>query len=63
MKPSTKKSFHNVTSKVDSGVKKSSITASTGGHQSNGITAKRRDELYGRINIHSLAKFLNKKYT
>ena len=62
MKPSTKKSFHNVTSKVDCGVKKKSVTASTG-HQSDGLTAKRRDELFGRVTIHSLAKFLNQKYT
>jgi rhodanese-related sulfurtransferase len=29
-KPSTKKSFHNVTSKIDCGTKKKSLTASAG---------------------------------
>jgi hypothetical protein len=62
-RPSTKKNFHNVTSKIDCGTKKKSITASAGLHQSDGLTAKRKDELFGRVSQHTLAKFLNKKYT
>jgi hypothetical protein len=63
MKPSSKKSFHSVTSKIDTGVKKKSITAQVGGHVSDGLTAKRRDELFGRVSIHNLSKFLKKNYT
>ena len=62
-RPSTKKSFHNVTSRIDCGTKKKSITASAGQNQSDGLTAKRKDELYGRLTHHTLAKFLNRKYT
>ena len=50
-------------SRIDTGVKKKSITATAGGHVSDGLTVKRRDELYGRVSIHSLSKFLKKNYT
>lgn len=33
-----------------------------GAHVSDGLTAKRKDELYGRLSTHLLAKFLNQKY-
>ena len=62
-RPSTKKSFNNVTSKIDCGNKKKSITSSAGQHQSDGLTAKRKDEMYGRLSHHTLAKFLKQKYT
>lgn len=61
MKPATKKSFNNVVSKIDTGVKKA--TQSVGQHQSDGLTAKRKDEMFGRLSTHALAKFLARKYT
>ena len=42
-----KKHFSNISSKVDCGNKKNAM--STQGHQSDGLTAKRKDELYGRL--------------
>lgn len=60
--PATKKTFKFVTSKIDHGLKKKS-TASQGSHISDGLVAKRKDELYGRLSTHLLAKFLAQKYT
>jgi len=57
LKPSTKKTFSNISSKIDTGVKKSS-TAVQGSRQSDGLTSKRKDELFGRLSTHALAKFL-----
>ena len=43
-------------------MKPTSITASSS-HQSDGLTAKRKDELYGRITAQQLAKFLAGKWS
>eukprot|EP00356_Strombidium_inclinatum_P006016 CAMPEP_0170503674 /NCGR_PEP_ID=MMETSP0208-20121228/45548_1 /TAXON_ID=197538 /ORGANISM="Strombidium inclinatum, Strain S3" /LENGTH=95 /DNA_ID=CAMNT_0010783445 /DNA_START=9 /DNA_END=296 /DNA_ORIENTATION=- len=57
LKPSTKKAFFNVSSRIDTGVKKS-VTTTQGQRQSDGLTSKRKDEMYGRLSSHALAKFL-----
>lgn len=61
MNPKTKKHFGNITSKLDTGLKHK-VSSSQGMRQSDGITAKRKDELYGRVSTTLLAKFLNGKY-
>jgi hypothetical protein len=61
MNPKTKKSFGNVTSKLDTGIKHK-VNSSSGLRVSDGITAKRKDELYGRLSTTLLQKFLNGKY-
>merc|ERR1719272_1356946 len=47
LNPKTKKSFGAVTSKLDTGIKNKGAQA-TGTRVSDGVTAKRKDELYGR---------------
>lgn len=59
--PSTKKSFKFVTSRIDHGLKKKQAS-NQASHVSDGLTAKRKDELYGRLSTHLLAKFLSQKY-
>ena len=61
MKPHTKKTFTNVVSKIDTGVKKRIVAQTT--HISDGLTAKRKEEMFGRISSEALAKFLTQKYT
>jgi hypothetical protein len=61
-RPSTKKTFPYVTSKISTGVKKIKTQAAAPS-QSDGLTAKRRDEPFGRVSTHLLAKFLQRKYT
>lgn len=51
-----------MTSKIDHGLKKKS-NANAGSHISDGLMAKRKDELFGRLSSHLLAKFLAQKYT
>jgi len=60
-KAQIKKNFMNVQSKLDTGVKKT-VVATAGQHQSDGLTAKRKDELFGRLSGQDLAKFLSSKY-
>ena len=43
--------------KIDHGLKKKS-NANAGSHISDGLMAKRKDELFGRLSSHLLAKFL-----
>ena len=59
--PATKKTFKFVKSKIDHGFKKKKNTVATV-TVSDGLLAKRRDELYGRCSTHLLAKFLSQKY-
>jgi len=59
--PATKKVFKYITAKIDSGFKKKA-NASQGSHVSDGLMAKRKDELFGRLSTHLLAKFLSRKY-
>lgn len=61
MNPKTKKSFGNVTSKLDTGIRHK-VSSGQGMRVSDGITAKRKDELYGRLSTTLLSKFLNGKY-
>jgi len=61
-KPNTKKTFTNVVSKIDTGVKKSMIAAATSVRVSDGVTAKNKDELFGRVSTDQLAKFLMQQY-
>lgn len=58
--PSTKKTFRFVTSKIDHGFKKKQAS-NQAAHVSDGLMAKRKDELYGRLSTHLLAKFLTQK--
>jgi hypothetical protein len=51
-----------VTSKIDHGLKKKS-TATQGSHVSDGLMAKRKDEMFGRLSSQTLANFLAQKYT
>jgi hypothetical protein len=51
----------NIQSKLDTGVKKE-VVATAGQHQSYGLTAKRKDELFGRLLGYDLARFLSSKY-
>lgn len=51
-----------VGSKVETGVSKANAAKQVGRQQSDGLTAKRKDELYGRLTPGALAKFLNQKY-
>jgi len=46
LKPSSKKAFANVVSKLNTGVKKSAVKQV---RQSNDLTAKKKEELYGRV--------------
>lgn len=59
MKPSTKKHFTNVVSKLDTGVKKRQVATNI--RQSNDLTAKKKDELFGRVSTEMIAKFLTQK--
>lgn len=61
MNPKTKKSFGAVTSKLDTGIKNKGSQA-TGARVSDGVTAKRKDEMYGRLDPKLLAKFLSGKF-
>ena len=61
-KPNTKKTFTNVVSRIDTGVKKSLIAAATSVRVSDGVTAKNKDELFGRVSTEQLAKFLMQQY-
>ena len=61
LNPKTKKSFGAVTSKLDTGIKNKGAQAS-GARVSDGVTAKRKDELYGRLEPNLLAKFLSGKF-
>ena len=60
-----KKTFTSIISKIDTGVKKSLIaaSASSAARVSFGESAKKKDELFGRISSDALAKFLMQKYT
>ena len=57
----TMKHFSTITSKIDTGMKKEKVS-SVGVHQSDGLTAKRKDELFGRLSGLTLANFLSSKY-
>lgn len=60
MKPFIKQ-FTNIVSKIDTGVKKSKQTVKA--RQSNDLTAKKKDELFGRVSGELVAKFLTSKIT
>jgi len=47
LKPSAKKDFTNIVSKLDTGVKKTKTAVAV--RQSDGITAKKKEELFGRV--------------
>jgi hypothetical protein len=55
-RPGTKKQYPYVNPKVNTGAKKSLQTG--GSNMSDGLAAKRKDELFGRVTSHTLAKFL-----
>lgn len=61
LKPSTKKAFTNVVSKINTGVKKTKTAVNV--RQSNDLTAKKKDELFGRVNTETIARFLTQKIT
>ena len=55
------KHFSNIGSRIDTGMKKEKVST-VGVHQSDGLTAKRKDELFGRLSGLTLANFLSSKY-
>jgi len=59
VKPNFNKTYLNVPSKINTGVKKTQIVVTS--RQSNDLTAKKRDELYGRVSGELVAKFLTQK--
>ena len=61
LKPEAKKGFTNVVSKLDTGVKKTKTVVAV--RQSDGATAKKKEEMYGRVGTEQLAKFLTGKFT
>ena len=62
MKPHTKKTFTKVTSKLDTGVKKSKVATSST-HQSDALTFKMKEEMFGRLPSEHMAKFLTQRMT
>ena len=65
-KPIIKKSFGTISSKIDTGISKNKAQADMNRlntRQSNDLTAKRRDELFGRVTCQNVARFLTSKLT
>ena len=55
--PATKRQFKYIGSKVNTGQKRKS--AAVGKEESDGLTAKRKDEMFGRVSPSMLSKFLS----
>ena len=61
LNPATKKIYTNIVSKLDTGVKKKKVANQA--RQSNDLTCKKKDELYGRVSGEMVARFLSQKLT
>ena len=57
LNPATKKHYKNIVSKLDTGVKKTKVA--TQSRQSNDLTVKKKDEMFGRVSTELVAKFLS----